>query len=139
MRFLKRDKDKMKGLRVKEVELPLATSEILGSGIDVTALPEGHFSCVRCKNHKFECSVILDSHRLEVGCIECNSSYRFLFPLDCPMPPTPGRFSCKKHPDKGMIIIHNTDVICVGCEKCYTQILFQIKTYNNLILAEEMH
>lgn len=137
--FLKKDPDKQKGLRVREISVPLATDVVLGSGIDVMTLPEGHFACNKCHGHKFECSIILDHSRLEVGCVNCNASYRFLFPLDCPLPPHKGRFSCKKHPEKGMIIIHNMGKLCVGCESCKTQIIFDLDTKNNLILAGDMN
>jgi hypothetical protein len=126
-------------MRVKEVNLPLSTSTILGDGIDVTALPEGHFSCVHCKNYKFEVSIYGDFHRLEAGCMHCSHAYRFLFPLDCPLPPNVGRFTCFKHKTKGMIIIHNVGKLCVGCESCKTQIIFDIKTKNNLILSGEIN
>lgn len=126
-------------LRVKEMTLPLATSEVLGSGIDVTTLPEGHLSCSKCSGYKFEAWMHLDNYRLECGCIECGNSFRLLFPIDCPLPPLSGRYTCKKHPEKGMIIIHNVDKLCVGCELCKTEIIFDIKTKNNLIITEALH
>lgn len=123
-------------LRVKEVSLPLATSEVLGLGIDVMTLPEGHFACVGCKGYRFECSMILDSYRLEAGCMGCGKAYRFLFPFDCPLPSVSGRYSCFRHPDKGMVVIHNVGKLCVGCEKCRTQVIFDLKTKSNLVLAD---
>lgn len=126
-------------LRVKELSLPLATSSILGDGIDVTTLPEGHFCCVHCKEYKFECSIMGDFHRLEAGCMNCGHAYRFLFPLDCPLPPRKGRFQCFKHMNKGMIVIHNIDKICVGCELCKTQIVFDIRTKSNIISGGILH
>jgi hypothetical protein len=140
VRFLKKDPAKQKGLRVKEISIPLTTDSILGSGIDVTSLPEGHFSCQICKGFKFDCDIMLDYHRLEVGCRECGKAYRFLFPIDLPLPAQKGRFTCKKHPDKGMIIIHNVGMFSCGCESCATQIVFDVrKTKNNLILPEDIH
>lgn len=126
-------------LRVKEISLPIAHSNILGDGIDVTALPEGHFACNICHGYKFECSIMGDFHRLEVGCMECGKAYRFLFPLDCPLPPQQGRFTCFKHKNKGMIIIHNIDCLCVGCEFCKTQIVFKVKTNTNIIVPENVN
>lgn len=123
-------------LRVKEVVLPLATTPLLGSGIDVMTLPEGHFSCVGCKGYRFECSMLLDNRRLEAGCMSCGSSYRFLFPIDCPLPEASGRFSCFSHRDKGMVIIHNVGKLCVGCECCKTQIVFDLDTKSNLIIPD---
>ena len=69
-------------LRVKASELPLSSFGVLGAGIDVTALPEGHMSCPQCQGFKFECSVFLDAHRLECGCMKCGWSCRLLFPMD---------------------------------------------------------
>lgn len=126
-------------LRVKEMLLPIATSSILGEGIDVTAIPDGHFSCSYCKGYKFETSIIGDFHRLEAGCMDCGHAYRFLFPIDCPLPPQQGRFSCFKHKTKGMIIISNSGKLCVGCEDCKTQIIFDIKTEKNIILPGELN
>lgn len=126
-------------LRVKEMMLPIATSNILGEGIDTTAMPEGHFACNYCKGYKFEVSIMGDYHRLETGCMTCGQAYRFLFPLDCPLPPNVGRFQCFKHMNKGMIIIANLGKLCVGCESCKTQIIFDIKTNNNLILSGELN
>ena len=126
-------------LRVKEVNLPLATSPLLGSGIDVTAMPEGHFACAYCKGYKFEVSIMGDFKRLEAGCMECGHAYRFLFPMDCPMPPNVGRFTCFKHKAKGMIVISNSGKLCVGCEVCKTQIVFDIKTKDNILLPGDIN
>lgn len=125
-------------LAVKQVALPIITSPILGTGIDATTLPEGHLGCATCGRHLFECWVYGDAHRIEMGCVECNSNYRLLFPLDVVMPPTQGRFTCKRHPDKAMVLIHNVDVVCVGCESCYTEIQFKLRKADGLILAEDL-
>jgi hypothetical protein len=121
-------------LRVREASLPLATSPILGNGIDATTLPEGHLSCVRCKGYKFEAWVYMDAHRLEMGCVQCNENYRLLFPMDVTLP-MDGRFICKKHPEKAMVLIHNVDVVCVGCESCRSEIQIFLKTKSNLVMA----
>lgn len=130
---------KKRGLAVKDVLLPLSTSKVLGSGIDVTALPEGHLSCIQCKKHLFECWLMGDNFRIEMGCINCNASYRLLFPLDVIMPEAKGRFTCKRHPNNGMILIHNVDVISIGCEKCYTEIDIKLRKAQGLILAEDLN
>lgn len=122
-------------MRVKEIALPFISSPILGHGIDVTALPEGHLSCPMCKKHLFEASLYGDNHRIEMGCISCNWSCRLLFPLDVSLPEKQGRFTCKKHPTKGMVCIHNVDTISIGCESCKTEINIKVKTKSNLILA----
>lgn len=114
-------------MRVKEVNLPAAESPLLGVGIDVTTLPEGHLSCVKCHGYKFEAWIYGDNFRVEMGCIECNHSYRLLFPLTCQMPPQQGRFTCFNHPKKAMILIHNVDTVCIGCESCYSEIQFKVK------------
>lgn len=123
-------------LRVKQFEMPLMTSKLLGSGIDVMTLPEGHMSCVQCQGYKFECWNYGDSHRIELGCMACGESYRLLFPLDIVLPEKQGRYSCLRHPSKGMIVIHNIDVLSVGCECCYTEMNIQLKTKSNIILAD---
>lgn len=125
-------------LRVKEVQLPLATSEVLGSGIDVMSLPEGHLTCAKCHSHLFECWVYLDAHRLEMGCQNCGYSYRLLFPYDIPLSPfrNQGRFTCKRHPESGMILIHNVDVISVGCEKCFSEVQIKLRNSNNIVIAD---
>lgn len=125
-------------LRVKEVNLPMIDSPILGYGVDVTALPEGHASCPQCGKHLFECWLYGDNHRIEMGCMECNANYRLLFPLDVNMPAQQGRFTCKRHPEKGMVLIHNVDVISIGCESCYTEIDIKLKKAQGLTIAEDL-
>jgi len=127
-------------LRVKEISVPLSTDTVLGQGIDVMKLPEGHFCCNKCHGYKFEISMLLDNFRLEAGCMNCNEAYRFLFPVDCPLPPVSGRYSCRKHPSKGMIIIHNVGKLCIGCESsCKTQIIFDLDTNSNIILPGDIN
>lgn len=124
-------------LRVREVTLPAASSPLLGTGIDVMALPEGHLSCIKCKGYKFEFWLYGDSHRVEMGCIECNATYRLLFPLDVDMPRKQGRFTCQKHPTKHFVVIHNIDILSIGCEACRTEINFQLKKKQGLIIADD--
>lgn len=121
-------------MRVKELVLPASESPLLGVGIDAANLPEGHLSCTKCKGYKFECWLAGDSHRVELGCPECNSSYRLLFPLDVIMPERQGRFTCHKHPTRYMVCIHNADTVCIGCESCYTEIQFKLKKASGLIV-----
>lgn len=129
----------MSRLQVKEVQMPITGDVLLGNGIDVMTLPEGHLSCSKCGKHLFECWVYLDTHRLEMGCQSCGHSYRLLFPLDIDLMRfgKNGRFTCKKHPDKGFVLIHNMDVISIGCEKCTTEVQVILKTKNNLVIAND--
>lgn len=122
--FLKREKTK---LRVKQSDLPMSSSPILGMGIDVATLPEGHAACPVCSGFRFEPWMYLDNRRVEMGCLKCGASYRFLFPLGILLPEAQGRFTCKKHPTAGFIAIHNTDILCIGCEKCATEIRIPTK------------
>lgn len=138
-------------LRVNKVELPLATNPILGDGIDVTTLPEGHLTCNGCGCHLFECWVYLDNHRLEMGCMKCGQSYRLLFPMDVSLSRfgRQGRFTCKRSKDKagnkvdhsnaGFILIHNTDTVSVGCEKCNTEVNIKIRTESNIITTGDVN
>lgn len=131
--ILKKEQTK---LRVREAKLPIVVDKILGKGIDVMALPEGHLSCARCGTFKFECWTYGDNFRIEMGCLECGENYRMLLPLDVHFPHN-GRFSCKKHPDKGMILIHNVDVVSIGCECCRTELDIKLKKAKGLVLASE--
>lgn len=121
-------------LRVKEMNLPLATGVLLGSGIDVTTLPEGHMSCTNCSGFRFEASLFLDNFRIELGCIGCGKAYRLLFPVDCPLPESKGRWTCFKHKDKAVIIIHNSGKLCIGCESCRSQVIFDVRPKDKNIL-----
>lgn len=125
-------------LFVHAVELPQSKDKILGTGIDVMNLPEGHLCCAQCGNHRFECWVYLDAHRLECGCQKCGWSCRLLFPLDVSLGRfrQPGRFVCKRHPNKGFVIIHNTDTLSCGCELCNTEVNIKLRTESNLVLAD---
>lgn len=124
-------------LRVRDSSLPISKNQILGEGIDVMALPEGHMSCATCKGYKFECWVYMDQHRLEMGCMKCNESYRLVFPYDVSLSPfgRMGRFYCKRHPTKGMILIHNVDTLCIGCELCVSEVRIFLKSNSNIVLA----
>lgn len=125
-------------LRVKQVELPISDSVVLGSGIDVTSLPDGHLSCVRCQSPFFECWVYLDERRLEMGCVKCNTAYRVLFPMDVSLTPFKnyGRFSCKKHPEKAMVLIKNQETVSIGCQCCYSEVQIKLRSKSNLVLAD---
>ncbi len=133
--ILKKPREK---LQCKEVVLPLATNPLLGTGIDVMTLPEGHLCCSQCKGHMWECWVYLDKKRLVMGCFKCGHDCIMLFPFDVSLSPfrNQGRFTCKRHPDKGMVLIHNTDVVCVGCEKCFTEVRIVTKTQNNIVIPD---
>lgn len=125
-------------LRVKQVDLPITQDKILGTGIDIVTLPDGHLCCAKCSDHRFECWVYLDNHRLEMGCMKCNESYRLLFPLDVPLSPfrNTGRYTCRQHPEAGSILIKNMETVCIGCEKCFREVRIQLKTFTNLVLAD---
>jgi hypothetical protein len=125
-----------RGLKVKDVLVSaLDRSDVLGVGIDVMALPEGHLVCNKCKKHKFECWIYGDNYVIEMGCMECGESYRLLFPIDAKLPDKAGRFTCLRHPGKGMILIHNTDVIGIGCESCFTEIRICLRKAKGIVLA----
>jgi hypothetical protein len=134
-------------LRVKARSLPDA-SPILGEGVDVMAIPDGHLSCPKCQGFRWECWVVLDAHRLELGCFSCGYSARLFFPLDIDLFKfgASGRFTCLRwdketgkipvHQDKAMIVIKNSDVLCVGCEACRTEVRIDLITKTNLVLAQ---
>ncbi len=121
-------------LRVTAVDIPISTSRILGDGIDVVNSPDGHLSCPMCRGYKFECWALIDTRRIEIGCTDCNWSSRILLPIDVDLSELGmGRYSCKHHPDAGMVIINNSGKLCIGCEKCRTQVLVSLKTDKVLI------
>lgn len=137
-------------MRVKETSLPQNNSGVLlGRGIDVTNLPEGHLCCSKCHGYKFECWMFGDNRRIEMGCIECGESERLLFPLDVELAkatPTQylgqynalgeGRFQCRRHPDKAMVLIHNVDVVSIGCECCFTEMNICLRKAKGIILTD---
>lgn len=121
-------------LRMKAVDIPLSTSRILGDGIDVKNCPDGHISCPICRGYKFECWSLLDSRRIEIGCVGCNWSSRILLPIDVDLSELgAGRYTCKHHADAAMVIINNSGKLCIGCEKCRTQVVISLKTEKVLI------
>lgn len=132
-------------MRVKEVSLPMRESPLLGYGIDVMTLPEGHLSCPKCKEYRFEAWVYLDNHRIEMGCMRCNWPCRLLFPLDVSIPGNNGRFTCSRtrakgkpvdHRKKGMILIHNIDTISIGCELCSNEMIIKLRKAQGLTIAD---
>ena len=129
--------ERKKRLRVKEVQLPVSSNQILGDGIDAMKLPEGHLSCPQCGRASFECWNMLDSHRIEIGCLRCGWSNRLLLPYDVDVSRMgKGKYSCKKHPERGWIIIHNSKKLCIGCESCATQVILDLDSKNNLVIAD---
>lgn len=128
--FLQKTKTR---LRVKQIAVP-QQGGILGAMLDATQLPEGHFCCSRCLKYKFEASGFPGGNKIELGCMECGERYYMYFPVGCEVPE--GRFYCKKHPKKGMILIHNVETVCVGCESCKTEIQIKVKDNGGLILAD---
>lgn len=143
-------------LRVREQYVP--GSPILGTGTDVTAFPEGHLCCSKCHGYKFECWVFPGTHKIELGCMTCGDSSRLALPLDVDIPHKEGRFTCLRtkvqlpyiangtqfsgekyacdHTQKGMIIIHTSGTLCIGCEACNTEMrIILTKTDTNLVLA----
>lgn len=128
-----------RGLQVKGVPLKTDVSGVLGSGIDVMSLPEGHLSCDKCGGHRFEAWVFLDDQRLEMGCCHCGNSYRLMFPMDVSLSPfgKKGRYQCAKHNGAGVILIHNVDVLSIGCEKCWREVRIPLRKSNGLIVADD--
>ena len=123
-------------LRVKANEAPLSGDKVLGQGIDVVKMPEGHVACPMCDTPYFECWVGLDNHRIEIGCCKCGWDTRLLLPIETDLKEfLNGKFTCFKHPKGQMVIIKNIDMLCVGCRYCRTQIVLDLKTKSNLILA----
>jgi hypothetical protein len=118
--ILTRDRTRM---RVKEIPLPM-THSILGNLLDATNLPEGHLSCPKCKQFRFEASGFPGGCKVELGCTVCNERIYMSFPTNTKLPT--GRFSCWKHPKKAMMVIHNVETVCIGCESCRTQILIKV-------------
>jgi len=123
-------------MRVHAHELPLTGDKVLGTGIDVTTCPNGHLSCPQCQSPYFEVWCSLDTHRLEIGCVNCGWSSRLLVPYDIDLLAIgSGRYGCKKH-DKGeMVIIKNVDVLSIGCRYCRTEVDIKLKSKSNLVLA----
>jgi hypothetical protein len=128
--FLNKTKTKM---RVKSTPLP-KSMEMLGTMLDAMNLPEGHACCPKCAGYKFEVSGFPGAHKVELGCVNCGDRFYVAFPVDIEIPV--GRYYCKKHPDKAMIMIHNIDVVSFGCEACRTEINIQLKKSNGLVLAD---
>ncbi len=124
-------------LRVKEVELPITDNKILGLGIEIASAPNGHMSCPHCKGFKWEVWTSISNVRIEVGCMGCGWNTRLLIPIDVEINRLgQGRFSCMKHPRKGMIIIKNDSCVCIGCELCKSQAILDLRT-DKLILGVE--
>lgn len=142
-------------LRVKESALPV-TSTILGKGIDIMTMPEGHLCCGKCSGYKFECWMYGDNRRIEMGCMGCGESTRLYLPMDVKLDDVAGtwkffgaegsfgrtdavgegRFVCRKHPTKGMILIHNVDVVSIGCESCFTELNICLRKAKGILLVD---
>jgi hypothetical protein len=136
-------------LRVRQSTLPVS-STILGKGIDVMGLPEGHLCCGKCGSHLFECWMYGDVRRVEMGCMGCGESTRLYFPMDVKLDDVAGsdprfckndslgqgRFQCLRHPTKGMILVHNVDVVSIGCESCFTEINICLRKAKGMVLAD---
>ena len=142
-------------MRVKQSALPVSAT-ILGNGIDVTQMPEGHLCCGKCGEYRFECWMFGDNRRIEMGCMNCNEATRLYFPLDIKLDDLAGssgriggegfygrsdalgegRFQCLRHPKKGMILVHNVDVVSIGCESCFTELNICLRKAKGLVLVD---
>ena len=123
-------------LRVKEFTAPAPTTmEFLG-GVDALTMPDSHLSCPMCRSPWWECWIHKgDKHNIQVGCMKCGYDTRILIPRDIPLDQfAEGRFTCFKHPNAGMAIIHNTDVLCIGCQNCKSEVRLKLKTNTNLVV-----
>lgn len=131
--LLKKTKTRM---RVKEFSAPLDEHVVLGQGIDVTKMPDSHLCCSKCSGFYFEAWLLLDARRIEMGCLKCGKMERILFPVDLKLERfgTNGRFTCKRHPTKGMVLIKNQETVCIGCECCVTEIQIKVRTLTNLVV-----
>ena len=125
-------------LRVKEFSEPLSEDKILGTGIDVMTMPDSHLCCSKCSKPFFEVWVYTSNHYIEVGCVSCGWSTRLLLPYDIDLSKRfgEGKFECFKHKDKGFVIIKNSDVLCVGCRYCKTEVQIKLDTKTNIILSD---
>lgn len=123
-------------------------------------MPEGHLCCGKCSGYKFECWMYGDNRRIEMGCMECGESTRLYLPMDVKLDEYEGsdpsawkffnkdgsfgrtdavgegRFSCMKHPKKGMVLIHNVDVVSIGCESCFTEINICLRKAKGIVLVD---
>lgn len=136
-------------MRVKQSALPVSAT-VLGKGIDVMSMPEGHLCCGKCGGYKFECWMFGDNRRIEMGCMNCNESTRLYFPMDIKLDEYAGttigygrtdalgegRFVCRRHKNKGMILVHNIDVVSIGCEACFTEINICLRKSKGIVLVD---
>lgn len=125
-------------MRLRKFSAPLSSNVVLGSGIDVTTMPDCHLCCSKCNNFYFEAWIFLDNRRIEMGCMGCGHMERLLFPIDLDLKRLgpEGRFICTTHPKRGMVFIKCQETVCIGCEKCYTEIQIKVRTKNNLVITD---
>ena len=119
-------------LRIRKRILPKNQS-VLGDLLVANDLPEGHCCCSKCDGYRFEATCYPGGCKVELGCMQCGNRTYLSFPIDVTLPS--GRFYCAKHPNKGMIVIHNLQVISIGCECCKTEMNINIDTKSNLVMA----
>jgi hypothetical protein len=121
-------------MRIKESALPKSMT-VLGTMLDAMNLPEGHAACPKCSGYKFEVSGFPGESKVEMGCINCGDRFYVAFPIDVNLPV--GRWGCRKHKDKAMIMIHNVDVVSFGCERCKTEINICLRKSKGIVIASE--
>jgi len=119
-------------LRVKEHKV--AATSVLGSMLDAMNLPEGHLCCSKCSGYKFECTGYPGGSKVEMGCIGCGERFYMAFPMDVDLPA--GKYGCRRHPSKAFIVIHNIDVVSMGCEACKSEINVSLRKAKGIILAD---
>jgi hypothetical protein len=121
-------------MRVKESSLPKSMT-VLGTMLDAMNLPEGHACCPKCSGYKFEISGYPGGHKIEMGCVGCGDRFYIAFPVDVDL--LQGRYYCRKHKSKAFILIHNIDVISMGCEACKTEINICLRKAKGIVIASE--
>lgn len=130
-------------LRVREFKSELKDDVVLGTGIDVLAMPDSHLSCSKCSKPFWEVWVYGDNHRIEIGCLSCGWSTRLLLPMDIDLAKRfgEGKFECQRWSNGkiaghvGFIIIKNNEYLSIGCRYCKTEVNIKCLTKSNLIMA----
>ena len=130
-------------LYVKKYWKSFSTNPLLGTGIDVKEMPDSHICCVNCSKPFFEVFVDSANHKIQIACLSCGWDTKLLFPFDTDIKGriADGKFQCFRHQEikDGMIpafvLLKNTDVFAIGCQHCATEVILDLRTKSNIILA----
>lgn len=106
-----------------------------GGGIEVIQLGQGHISCPNCGKSFFHVETEPNKYKVLISCSKCSYSTHLIFPYNQDLSQFgSGEFKCGTHRNSDMAIIKDGSSLCIGCRKCDSQIVLELKPDKGIVL-----